>query len=63
MMREYDILKWNERKSKSTKNRSELMRNITDSIKNKLREIAEGEDNRKNSWDELDAFFLEAVRG
>ena len=28
-----------------------------------LREIAEGEDNRKNSWDELDAFFLEAVRG
>lgn len=63
MMREYDILKWNERKSKSTKNRSELMRNITDSINNKLREIAEGEDNRKNSWDELDAFFLEAVRG
>ena len=39
------------------------MRNITDSINNKLREIAEGEDNRKNSWDELDAFFLEAVRG
>ena len=63
MMREYDILKWNERKSKSAKNRSELVRNITDSIKNKLREIAEGEDNRKNSWDELDAFFLEAVRG